>query len=70
MYLRLIDTLVKRNEEYNMVEIEMILNYFPHMIWSNEDNLSNLRDAFYYPIVMKIQDNLEKLEKRQFLSVY
>ena len=51
LYLRLIETLVKRREEYNMVEIEMILNYFPHLIWQNEDNLIKLKDAFYYPML-------------------
>ena len=30
LYLRLIDLMLKRKEVYNMVEIEMILNYFPH----------------------------------------
>ena len=51
LYLRLIETLVKRREEYNMVELEMILNYFPHLIWQNEDNLIKLKDAFYYPML-------------------
>ena len=51
LYIRLIETLVKRREEYNMVEIEMILNYFPHLIWQNEDNLIKLKDAFYYPML-------------------
>lgn len=64
LYLRLIDTLVKRREEYNMVEIEMIMNYFPHIIWKNEDDISSLREAFYYPILVKIKDNIEKVDKR------
>ena len=51
LYIRLIETLVKRREEYNIVEIEMILNYFPHLIWLNEDNLIKLKDAFYYPML-------------------
>ena len=30
LYIRLIEMLLVRKEEYNMVEIEMLLNYFPH----------------------------------------
>ena len=52
MYLKLIEVmLTKRDEEYNIVECEMILNYFPHKIWSTEDELKHLRNKFYYPIV-------------------
>ena len=51
LYLRLITTMLKRTEDYNMVEIEMILNYFPHNIWKSEAELTRLREAFYYPIL-------------------
>lgn len=30
LYIRMIEALLKRREEYNLVEIEMLLNYFPH----------------------------------------
>ena len=46
MYLKLIEIMLTRREEYNMVEVEMILNYFPHRIWSTEDQLRHLRDKF------------------------
>lgn len=37
-----------------MTEVELVLNYFPHVIWRNEMDLSRLRDRFYYPILKKI----------------
>jgi hypothetical protein len=54
LYLKLIDLMVRRKEEYNMVEIEMVLNYFPHSIWINEESLTRLRELFYFPIILKI----------------
>jgi hypothetical protein len=53
-----------------MVEIEMILNYFPHAIWKSESELTRLKEAFYYPILQKVKENIEKLDKRQFLSIF
>ena len=52
LYLGLIKTMLLKRENtmYEMVEIEMILNYFPHQIWASEDQLRPLRDKFYYPI--------------------
>jgi hypothetical protein len=50
LYLRLIEIMVRAAQsremasdgseslsDYNLVEIEMILNYFPHAIWKSED---------------------------------
>jgi hypothetical protein len=47
-----------------MVEVEMILNYFPHSIWRNEEALVRLREIFYYPLVMKVKDSIHKVDKR------
>ena len=55
LYLRLIQNLIKRTDEYNTVEVEMILNYFPHAIWRSESELSNLREAFYHPIIANVK---------------
>ena len=55
---------------YNLVEIEMILNYFPHAVWATEEDLRPLRDKFYEPIIQGMQQNLEKVENRQFISLF
>lgn len=55
---------------YNMVEIEMILNYFPHMIWASEDMLRPLRDKFYYPLLQRIRVELPTVDNRQFVAVF
>ena len=70
MYLKLIEIMLTRREEYNMVEVEMILNYFPHRIWSTEDQLRHLRDKFYSPVFNLITDSLYKMENRQFVSTF
>lgn len=70
LYLRLIQSLIRRTDEYNIVEIEMILNYFPHAIWKSEAELGRLREAFYHPIITKVSENVDNLDKRQFLSVF
>lgn len=64
LYLRLIEHLIKRSEEYNLVEIEMILNYFPHAIWGNLHELSALREAFYHSIIESLKKNVDKFDKR------
>lgn len=48
----------------------MILNYFPHNIWKSEAELGKLREAFYFPIIHTAKENLDKLDKRQFLSIF
>lgn len=40
---------------YNLVEIEMILNYFPHSVWTTEDQFQGLRQEFYQPIFDTIE---------------
>ena len=49
---------------YDMVEIEMILNYFPHSVWSTEDDLKHLRDQFYHPVLTGIENNLQSIDNR------
>ena len=41
LYLGLIDTMLRKRDtsSYNMVEVEMVLNYFPHQFWASEDQL-------------------------------
>lgn len=45
MYIGLINTMLSKRspQGYDMVEVEMILNYFPHQVWSTEDDLKHLR---------------------------
>ena len=39
MYVKLIQVMLSKRDlgGYNLVEIEMILNYFPHSVWTTED---------------------------------
>jgi hypothetical protein len=46
MYIKLIQLMLTRHD-YNIVEIEQILNYFPHQVWSTEEDMRPLRDSFY-----------------------
>lgn len=55
LYLRLVDTLISRREDYTMVEVEMLLNYFPHSIWKHESSLAKLREGFYYPLIQLVK---------------
>ena len=64
LYIKLIQTMLSKREEYNMVEVEMILNYFPHSIWATEDDLKHLRDQFYQPIFDLIQNHLTNVDNR------
>lgn len=38
MFIKVIQTMLTKRDpsEYKMVEVEMILNYFPHQVWSTE----------------------------------
>jgi len=56
--------MLRRREEYNLVEVEMILNYFPHTIWRNESALTRLREGFYHPMLYIVSQNLGNLDKR------
>ena len=46
MYIKLIQLMLTRHD-YNIVEIEQILNYFTHQVWSTEEDMRPLRDSFY-----------------------
>jgi hypothetical protein len=70
LYIRLVESMLRRNEDYNMIEVEMILNYFPHNIWKQEFDLTRLRENFYHPLLLKVKENISKVEKRQFLSIF
>ncbi len=70
LYLRLVESMLRRKEEYSMVEVEMILNYFPHNIWRNESGLARLSIGFYHPMVQMVKDNISKVDKRAFLSLF
>lgn len=66
MFLHVIQTMLTKRDPagYNMVEVEMILNYFPHQVWSTETELKPLRDKFYWPILELIGDNMTKMDNR------
>lgn len=53
LYLSMIECMLTKRDpsSYDVVEIEMILNYFPHQIWASEDQLRPLREKFYDPIL-------------------
>jgi hypothetical protein len=48
----------------------MVMNYFPHNIWKSDHELTRLRDIFYQPMIQKIAENIAKVDKRQFLSIF
>ena len=66
MFIKVIQTMLTRRNpsDYNMVEVEMILNYFPHQVWSTEEELQPLRDKFYAPILDVVGDNMSKIDNR------
>ena len=64
LYLRLVDTLLKKQDEFTFLEIEMILNYFPHNIWKNDPALSRVKDSFYFPILKVIKLHLDNFDKQ------
>jgi hypothetical protein len=66
MFIKVIQTMLTRRNpsDYNMVEVEMILNYFPHQVWSTEEELQPLRDKFYAPILDVVADNMSKIDNR------
>ena len=37
LYLHMISLMLQAEEPYSLTEIEMILNYFPHGIWAEDD---------------------------------
>jgi hypothetical protein len=70
LYLRLVESMLQRKENYNIVEVEMVLNYFPHNIWRNENGLIRLKEGFYHPMIQIIKENISKVDKRSFLSLF
>lgn len=70
LFLRLVESMLRREEEYTLVEVEMVLNYFPHSLWKHEDALIRLREGFYYPLILKVKEHLPKADNRQFLSLF
>lgn len=66
MFIKVIQTMLTKRDpsDYNMVEVEMILNYFPHQVWSTEEELQPLRDKFYAPILDVVGDNMSKIDNR------
>lgn len=70
LYIKLIDIMLRREDPYTLVEVEMILNYFPHIIWNQEMDLTSMQERFYYPMIMLLKENLDKCDNRQFLSLF
>ena len=70
LYLRLVENMLQRKEEYTIVEVEMVLNYFPHNIWRNENGLARLSIGFYHPMIQIVKDNISKVDTRTFLSLF
>jgi hypothetical protein len=72
LYIKLIQAMLSKRDiaGYDMVEIEMILNYFPHSVWSTEDDLKHLRDKFYQPIMTGINDKISIIDNRQLISTF
>lgn len=64
LYIRLVESLLRRSEDYNLVEVEMIFNYFPHSIWRYETALTRLRESFYHPMLLIVKENIAKVDKR------
>lgn len=72
MYIAMIECMLTKRDAstYDMVEIEMILNYFPHIIWASEDQLKPLRDKFYAPILQNIHSKIDGVENRQLVALF
>lgn len=66
LYISMIDCMLTQRDPstYDMVEIEMILNYFPHQIWASEDQLAPLREKFYYPILQNVNRHSGLVDNR------
>ena len=88
LYVSLIEQIALRDpytEPYTIVELEMILNYFPHAIWqdvayrmdedssnaqSENNKIRSMRERFYTPIVEQTLLSLEVLTDSQFVAVF
>lgn len=70
LYIRLVESMLLRCEDYSLVEVEMVLNYFPHGLWKDDPALSRLRETFYHPMIEMIREHIAKVDTRQFLSLF
>ena len=64
LYIRLVESMLQRREDYSLVEVEMVLNYFPHGLWKDDAGLSRLRETFYHPMVEMIREHISKVDTR------
>jgi hypothetical protein len=87
LYLGLVDIIARRdyiNQPYSSVEIEMILNYFPHDVWqdvnsygkavpdelaSKTRDMSPIRQKFYYPLISALDQQWSDLTNESFLAI-
>ena len=72
LYIAMIETMITKRDPstYDIVEIEMILNYFPHYIWSSEDQLAPLRSRFYESVLGKVEEQVSIVDNRQFIALF
>jgi hypothetical protein len=51
------------NDLFDLHDIEMLLNYFPHAIWreSNQPDVMSNREKFYWPLVYKIDKSWDHM---------
>ena len=81
LFLGLIDLVARRDvnqEPYTTVEIEMILNYFPHSIWYDADqmqqegggDLGSLRTRFYQPLLQQLDSFWDVLTNEELLAIF
>jgi len=66
LYISLIQVILTKMDpsEFDLVEIEMIFNYFPHNVFNSEEDMRPLRDAFYEPLLMTLQIKMSQMENR------
>lgn len=84
LYLGLIDLIARRDyltSPYTLTEIEMILNYFPHEVWQDVNqvdlptdlaqakDMSPVRQKFYYPMIRTLDLHWKDLTHDQFLAM-
>jgi hypothetical protein len=64
LYIRLVEAMLRREEDYTLVEVELVLNYFPHAIWREDPALTRLRESFYHPLLVLFKDNVGQVSRR------
>jgi len=57
---------------FDLHDIEMLLNYFPHAIWkeSSQPEVMSNREKFYWPLVFKVDKSWEHMNDEQFLGIF